>query len=448
VILTVQNTLYYVDVDATGDDDGTSWTDAYNDLQDALDAVSSGDEIWVAEGTYKPSELTDPNEPRTATFELVNGIAVYGGFTGTETSRSSRNWVTYETILSGDIGTADDPCDNCVHVVYALTTDANTTLDGFTVTKGYNEIWQVYAGGAGLVGQSVTVNNCKFTDNFSKHFYTGGAVNFLAPYEVYSESFVSNCIFQDNNGDVGCGIFVYSIWAIVNIDGCLFNENTGGVWAHVGSVTITDSAFINHDNPAVALFGYSVVPDVTVINCLFAGNSSPGGGGAIYNPYPSGDLEVINSTFYGNTAATYGGAILTGGSSSITNCILWGNDAEEDGDEISSASGSDTTLSYCDIEGGWDGPNVNGPVTDGGGNINSDPNFVDDTDPDGDDNIWMTGDDGLAIDSDSPCIDAADGSVDPTTDILGNSRYDDSSTTDTGTGDPNYVDIGAYEYQG
>ena len=89
-----------------------------------------------------------------------------------------------------------------------------------------------------------------------------------------------------------------------------------------------------------------------------------------------------------------------------------------------------------------------GTFIDGGGNIDSDPNFVDDTDPDGNDDDWMTSDDGLALDGTGNCIDAANGNVDPTTDILGNSRYDDSSTPNTGVGDPNYVDMGAYEYQG
>ncbi|HEY3477130.1 MAG TPA: SBBP repeat-containing protein, partial [Anaerolineales bacterium] len=92
--------IYYVNWDATGADDGTSWEDAYTDLQSALSAASYGDKIWVAAGTYKPTSGTD----RTISFTLKNGVAVYGGFAGTETSRAQRNYEANVTVLSGDIG--------------------------------------------------------------------------------------------------------------------------------------------------------------------------------------------------------------------------------------------------------------------------------------------------------------------------------------------------------
>jgi len=77
----------YVNASATGLDNGTSWTDAYTQLQDALSAAISGDEIWVAQGTYKPGD----SGATTATFTLKDGVAIYGGFAGTETSRSARD---------------------------------------------------------------------------------------------------------------------------------------------------------------------------------------------------------------------------------------------------------------------------------------------------------------------------------------------------------------------
>ena len=70
--------VIYVDSNAAGSNDGSSWADAYNSLQGALDVADPCDQIWVAEGTYRPSKLTDPSKPRSATFQLGNGVGLYG----------------------------------------------------------------------------------------------------------------------------------------------------------------------------------------------------------------------------------------------------------------------------------------------------------------------------------------------------------------------------------
>ncbi|MDA0991895.1 MAG: hypothetical protein O3A51_14240, partial [Verrucomicrobia bacterium] len=79
--------------------DGSTWANAYSKLEAALSGSSSGDEIWVAAGTYYPTNGTD----KTATFQMVSGVDIYGGFAGTETDRSQRDPDTYKSILSGDI---------------------------------------------------------------------------------------------------------------------------------------------------------------------------------------------------------------------------------------------------------------------------------------------------------------------------------------------------------
>jgi len=108
-------TIYRVVPGGAGSGDcGDSWANACS-LQHALKdlADGGGDEIWVAAGTYTPGAT------REDTFQLKNGVALYGGFAG--------------TILSGDIGDSGSSADNSYHVVSGSGTDRSAVLDGFTV---------------------------------------------------------------------------------------------------------------------------------------------------------------------------------------------------------------------------------------------------------------------------------------------------------------------------
>ncbi|PTT30921.1 hypothetical protein DBR28_15780 [Chryseobacterium sp. HMWF028] len=122
----------------------TSLATASNDLQAVINASQAGDEIWVASGTYIPSRdpfgNTSPSDSKDKTFYLKDGISVYGGFNGTETSLADRNINSNITILSGDIGILGTITDNCYHVV--LFSGSNTAavgvkLDGFSIANGF-----------------------------------------------------------------------------------------------------------------------------------------------------------------------------------------------------------------------------------------------------------------------------------------------------------------------
>lgn len=128
-------------VTTTGIGSGTSWADASSDLQLIINNSSSGDEIWVANGTYKPNRRADNlgvinMGDRYNAFVLKSDVKIYGGFAGTETSLSQRNWISNVTILSGDIGAAGDNIDNAYHVVVSAGAVGTAELNGFTITGG------------------------------------------------------------------------------------------------------------------------------------------------------------------------------------------------------------------------------------------------------------------------------------------------------------------------
>jgi hypothetical protein len=386
--------VWYVDHNVQ-DGNGLSWVTAYDDLQDALNEANDGDAIWVAKGTYKP-DANDPNN-RSISFDLVEGAGLYGGFDGSETARIERDWTVNETILSGDINQPDDANDNSYHVVVGAN---DAVLDGFTITLGCasgpaND--DKRGGGMFNSSSSPTVANCIFSYNHAtgvSNIAGGGMYNYNCTPEI------SNCFFVENSTDIeGGGMCNYT--ANASIINCVFVKNEATQYS--GGMDNCNSA-------------------PTIINCTFVGNHS-----------------------------NYGGGLLNWNDSDprITNCIFWGNEADTAYAQICNwQQQDDPTISYTDIEGGFTDSRY--PSIDMGGNIESDPCFVDANNPDGNDGVFGTRDDGLRLMSVinlSPCIDAADGGAAFSFDILGLGRDDINDVNNTGTDEPNYADMGAYEAQ-
>jgi hypothetical protein len=437
----------YVDTDATGLGDGSSWANAYTELRDALAAAgppcATVIEIWVAEGTYMPTDVTT----RNATFRLQSGLALYGGFEGTETLRSQRDWVTNVTVLSGDIGVPADSTDNSYHVVTGSGTDPTAVLDGFTVTKGMSS---VYGGGMLTISGSPTVTNVTFSRNYAAE---GGGM-----YCDESNSELTSVVFLDNSSEDGGGGLQTENGNLVLKD-VTFSGNTAGWGGGMssrfgGNHSLTDVVFLGNTSGDGGGLN-NMVNDFVLVNVTFSGNVSTGQGGGMYNQNAGGVVELtnvvfwgnsadygggmhndgcdpvlVNVTFSGNTASNSGGGMCTGIYTypTLINTIYWDNSAVTAGDEIYVADTSTPTISYSLIRGcggsggGWD-PSLG---TDGGGNIDADPLFVN-----------AAGGD-LHLSWGSPAIDAGDNSAPglPGTDIDGNPRIVGAT-----------VDMGAYEFQ-
>jgi hypothetical protein len=177
--------VIHVKADATGTNDGTSWTNAYSDLTLALSNTISG-ELWVAAGTYTPTLRADPADAHSVTFVITDGVALCGGFAGGETARDQRDWATHVVTLSGDIGVVGDPSDYIYHVVTCIGTDSSPILDGLTIVDGGMGMY--------IVNSNPTVVYCIFRNN------GGGGMRIEAANPV-----LTDCTFVGNHTDSGGG---------------------------------------------------------------------------------------------------------------------------------------------------------------------------------------------------------------------------------------------------
>ena len=384
---------WYVDSAAVGNNSGFCWDDAFVDLQDAIDAASAGDSIWVAKGTYNPEQLPDgtTGTDRHKAFHLNKNLIILGGFNGSEDYVVDRNVHNNQCFLSGDIGSIGDPFDNCYHVLIAANLDTTSLVDGFTICDGF-------------------ANGTEF-----KHFsgrayfenYGGGINNQHAGYRI------SNVIVKDNHALRGGG--VYSL--------------------NCPAMQFTNMVFVDND---ADLFGggmYNRFSSPKVLNSVFVRNEAGDYGGGMGNFMTSTPM-IINSTFFENEASIGGGMANFGTNNpSILNSIFLNNlrngSSTIFGADIQNQSGSVPVVEYCSTQGyGTDGVD---------GIMHGNPIFKNSLNPVGLDQLWLTSDDGLQLTEISPSINKGNNTLLPSTlflDAIGNPRVQYS-----------YVDMGAYEFQ-
>lgn len=398
---------WFVTPAGAGMQDGSAWAHARpgTQLQATLDNAASGDEVWVQAGTYRATAGSD----RSASFHMRNGVTLYGSFVGTETLLGQRSLLGGPTsILSAEIG-APGTADNCYHVVHNTGLDASAVIDGFVIRDANDDrpASSSEGLGGGIFNDGSNGGQCSPT--------------------------IRHCVITANAADFGAGIFNsgYLGQSSPHIEGCILHQNH----AYTGGGGI--------DN-----FGLAGIASPTLVNTLVIQNTAAQRAGGMYCwGGNNGDASpvVLNSVFAFNSAVDGGGLVAdnlnaSSGSSgtaqpSFRNSILWGNAASGTGPQfflLGSGGACSATYTAIDLSGQAAPHILSGSTT---GNLGSDPLFLNSGLGPGVDGLWMTADDGFALQSLSPCRDVGDASSLPALDLLQAPRVNNG-----------VVDLGAYEF--
>ena len=329
--------IVFVNDDATGLNDGSSWADAFTTLQAAMAIVQPGEQVWVAEGTYRPTSANAP-----VLDDVVADVSIYGGFVGTESSLNQRSDPLPATILSGDFN-GDDPAnltDNSYHVVDVNADDRR--LDGFTISGGNAVGGPGEPSGGGLIVSAfnLTITNVIFSGNnavFGGGMRNGG----LSPTLI-------NVSFIGNTGDFGGGMnnAVGGTPTLINVT---FTGNTatrtgGGISNTNGAApTLINVIFDGNTGGTIGGGMYTGgVKRVSLIltNVTFVNNMADGGGG-VWNE--NCDATLTNVSFDTNTATNNGGGMYdVQCTSTLTNVSFSGNTAGRFGGGMYGSPGSST----------------------------------------------------------------------------------------------------------
>lgn len=264
-IITIIPAVIYVKADATGNNDGSNWESAYTQLYTAIAQAIAGQQIWVAEGTYKPISGQH--------FSMKPDVKILGGFEGVETTLEDRDWKLYPTILQKNGGQ---------YLIFNFFNGLKRTavLDGFKLEGSGNDVTMYNR------DVSPTIRNCTFSNSNATAMYN----------EFLEDIWIENCIFSGNSSPYTYGGAVWNHNVTAYFVNCLFTGNTAGVGGAMANVGI-----------------------VCVINCTFSGNTSTlpeGHGCTIYN---SSTSYIQNCIIAGNADKS----ILDDGTySDVRNCLI------------------------------------------------------------------------------------------------------------------------------
>ncbi len=358
-------TIRYVKAGATGANDGTSWANAYTNLETALDAAANGTQIWVAAGKYTP-----PATPANGSFLAATQVKLYGGFVGTETSLNQRNPTLNVTTLSGDLAGDDitgdftqKRTDNSWHVLVVSSDPQYTsTVDGFKVVGGNTKIATAdpdldKRGGGILATTPVIVRNCVFTDNAA---LTGSSVACIGAQA--SNSLIDNCLVEKNLSTSQCAGVHFRQLTAGEVNHCIFRNNTttrGCFYPNACKSIVVDSClFENNKQYASGNFGVGAFTWQTsfkMTNCIFRGNESDNGGGMYNDGRDGGNFFTIdNCLFENNNALDYGGTGVFNNKCNflMRHCSFKGNKAPTSAAGMYNGGGCNFRVEDCNFEQG------------------------------------------------------------------------------------------------
>jgi hypothetical protein len=345
--LSAQTIIYVNQHVQGGQNTGNSWADALVDLQDALSLAVDGSVIWVAKGTYFPTQSND----RSISFVLKNGVKIYGGFQGGETSINQRDFELHPTTLSGEIA-SPSALDNTNNVVYGEGLDSTTVLDGFIIEKGYAVTPnQTRGGGMCIKASALVYNTCPVIRNITfinNRASIGGGLAIVR--ELNADNFanpeVRNCQFIVNQASLFGGGMAKIGPAVSGspfiLDQCTFTDNRstsegGGMYVSDAEHTFIFNDCVFENNTSTTSLGggvyfasgYEAFTGATLLlnNCTFSENTGTEGGGLYYFyggipnfSVPPFHATLTDCTFTQNTATNgYGGAF---GFVGINSCTI------------------------------------------------------------------------------------------------------------------------------
>ena len=326
--------IIYVNTNALGQNDGTSWQNAFTELDLALSNIQPGDQIWVAKGVYYPTHSSN----RHLSFVIPDGISLLGGFPANGTpGLSDRDPSLYVTTLSGDIDQDQTLNNNSYTIIYTLDVSSNTLIDGFTISGGNADAVVSNAfpvkkenGGAAWFNESSTgaesgptIKNCRFVGNKASN--RGGGIFSMAGHSGKANYRIENSLFENNIASLG--------------GGAIYNSQSGEGSECNPIIKNTEFTFNSSDGSGGAIYidgGYYGEVSGLFENCQFMNNTvNELEGGAIFlnavfngkaNTIFTGCRFINNQALNGSGGAIYVDASVEGVANfNLTSCVLKGN---------------------------------------------------------------------------------------------------------------------------